>query len=327
MTPPDATPFEARLASLRAAAEPTRLRLLRVLGQAELTVTELTAVLGQSQPGISRHLRLLCEAGLVERHQEGAWVFYRRLRGDAVATLCDGLTGGPTEPDDAALDAVLTERAAAASAYFAARAEEWDELRTHYGGNAAVEAAVRSVLSGSAAERLVDLGTGTGRILIALDGAYDEAVGYDVSPEMLSVARARLQAAGLTRARVRRGDLFALQDAAVMGEADLVSLHHVLHFLVRPDEAVAAAARLLVPGGRLLIVDFAPHGIESLRERHAHRRLGFADEEIARYARGAGLCVLRDETVADDAAPLTTRVWLLGERERSRREERTHAAH
>ena len=326
MTDADASSFDDRLAVLRAAGEPTRLRVLRLLGRAELTVTELVAVLGQSQPSVSRHLRLLSDAGLIERHQEGAFVFYRR-RADALgAALADDVTGPIVTQDETALEGVLEERAALAQRYFAERAAEWDMLRTHYAGNAAVEDAIRRLLGEGIADRLVDLGTGTGRMLIALDGYYEDAVGYDLSPEMLTVARVRLQEAGTVRARVRRGDLLALDAAEGEGSADLVLLHHVLHFLLRPDEAVAAAARLLAPGGRVLITDFAPHGAEELRARHAHQRLGFADEEVARYAAANGLRVVGEETVPSDGAGLTTRLWLLAERSGAAQTERRNHA-
>ena len=331
MTQADPSTFDDRLAALRAAGEPTRLRVLWLLGRAELTVTELVGVLGQSQPGVSRHLRVLCDAGLAARHQEGAFVFYRRAADPFVASLCDGLMGAVVEGDEAALSRVLDERAAQARRYFAAHAPEWDALRTHYSG-ARVETAIRDMLGGARAGRLVDLGTGTGRMLVALDALYESAVGYDVSPEMLAVARVRLQEAGVVRARVRRGDLFALSEeggeGGESGGADVVLLHHVLHFLLRPDEAVAAAARLLAPGGRMLIADFAPHAVEALRERHAHRRLGFASEEVARYAAACGLGVRREETVPCGRSGLATRLWLLGApREAVRSEEGRHAAH
>ena len=317
----DGQTFEERLAGLRAAAEPTRLRVLRLLGRAELTVTELTVILGQSQPNVSRHLRVLCEAGLVARHQEGAFVFYRRAPGAFVPALGEGLSGPVPEADDEALGAVLDERARAAQAYFAERAAQWDDLRTHYVGHAGVEATLRGMVEADPPERLIDLGTGTGRVLIALAGAYGQAVGYDVSPEMLAVARVRLHEAGIGRARVRRGDLMALDEQ----DADLVVLHHVLHFLLRPDEAVAAAARLLGPGGRILIADFAPHTVEALRERHAHQRLGFASDEVARFAARAGLAVREEETVAGETGDLTTKLWMLGEADRPvRRKDRRH---
>ena len=328
----DPSTFDDRLAALRAAGEPTRLRVLWLLGRAELTVTELVTVLGQSQPSVSRHLRVLCDAGLTTRHQEGAFVFYRRAADALVGSLCDELTGPILERDEAALTGVLDERAALARRYFAARAPEWDALRAHYAGPQ-VEAAMRRSLGEERVGRLVDLGTGTGRMLVALDGLYDSGVGYDVSPEMLAVARVRLQEAGVARARVRRADLFSLGERGdeAGGEAeraDLVVLHHVLHFLLRPDEAVAAAARLMAPGGRMLIADFAPHDVEALRERHAHRRLGFASEEIARYATACGLRVEREETVPGEASGLATRLWLLcAPRRAVRREEGRHAAH
>ena len=301
--------FDQRLTALRAAGEPTRLRLMRLLRRAEMTVTELTKVIGQSQPGISRHLRVLCDAGLVSRHQEGAWVFYAAREHDLVEAACDGADGGAADRDDVQLAAVLDERRRAALAYFARQAEAWDTLRAHYVANEAVEAAIRTLIGGRGG-RLLDLGTGTGSMLAALRGAFDEAVGYDVSPEMLSVARVRLHEAEVTTARVRRGDLFDL--TAEAGEADTVLMHHILHFLAAPDDAIRAAGALLRPRGRLVVADFDQHDDETLREQHAHRRLGFCDEDIARYARRADLRVTRSLAV-DPPEPggLVTRIWLL----------------
>ena len=301
--------FEQRLAALRAAGEPTRLRLLRLLRRAELTVSELTRVVEQSQPGVSRHLRVLCDAELVVRHQEGAWAFYHARPSDLVEAACAGADGAVARGDDASLAAVLDERRAAALTYFARQAEAWDTLRAHYVANEAVEGAVRTLIGGRCG-RLLDLGTGTGSMLAALRDTFDEAVGYDVSPEMLSVARVRLHEAEVTTARVRRGDLFGLAEEA--GEADTVLMHHILHFLAAPDDAIRAAGTLLRPKGRLVVADFDQHDDETLREQHAHRRLGFSDQDIARYARRANLRVTRSLAV-DPPEPdgLVTRVWLL----------------
>lgn len=315
--------FEQRLAALRAAGEPTRFRLLRLLRHAELTVSELTRVVHQSQPGVSRHLRVLCDAGLVTRHQEGAWAFYHARPSDLVEAACSGVEDGFARQDDASLAAVLDERKAAALTYFARRAEAWDTLREHYVANEGVEGAVQALIGGRGG-RLLDLGTGTGSMLAALRNTFDEAVGYDISPEMLSVARVRLHEAEVTTARVRRGDLFDLPSE--VGEADTVLMHHILHFLAAPDDALRAAGALLRPRGRLVVADFDQHDDETLREQHAHRRLGFSDDDIARYARRAGLRVTRSLSVdPPEAGGLVTRVWLLRRVDPSPPSRRLHA--
>ena len=311
--------MDDQLAQLRAAGEPTRLRLLRLLRSAELTVTELTAITRQRQPGVSRHLRVLCEAGLVTRHQEGAWAFYRASApGDLDAYLAEA-SGDAFASDEAGLAQVTRDRADVAARYFAAQAAQWEAVRALHLPTAAIEAEIarlcEEVAAGGRLGKVVDLGTGTGRMLVLLDGLYEEAVGYDTSPEMLSVARAELASAGVVRARVRRGDLFEVEDADA---PDLVVLHHVLHFLGAPEAAVRRAVGLAA-GGHVLIADFGPHDREELRERHEHRRLGFSDAEIARWAAASGARVMRTRTLPPpDEDGLTAKLWLLGPGARSR---------
>jgi ubiquinone/menaquinone biosynthesis C-methylase UbiE len=305
--------FNDQLGWLKACAEPTRLRLLRLLLQGELTVTEAVAILDQAQPSVSRHLRILADAGLVSRHQEGSWVFYGAELPDALVPLIEDLTGDTLAADDARLAEVRAARAATAQRYFAKHAEEWDALRRRHLPETEVEAALKRLAGtgpGRGVRRLVDLGTGTGRMLVLFDGAYDAATGYDVSPEMLAVARARLDAAGAVKARLRRGDLMTLDAEA--GSVDIVVMHHVLHFLADPARAVAGAGRLLAPKGRLLIADFAPHQREELRERHAHRRLGFSSAELRRAAETADLLIVEEVAIpATGPDGLTALVWRL----------------
>jgi len=285
--------MEPLLAALKAAAEPTRLRLLAILARGELTVTEITRVLQQSQPRVSRHLKLLCDAGLLERLPEGAWVFYRlaeRGEGARVArTLLDLLPADDHElaRDPERLDRVRRERAERAQAYFRDHAVSWDRIRRLYVGEAAVERAMLKAAGKGALVDLVDLGTGTGRVLEVFAPKVRHAIGIDESHEMLNVARAKLDARGITNCQVRRGSVYNVPLPSAC--ADVVTIHHVLHFLDDPAAALKEAARLLRPSGRLLIVDFAPHSLEFLRTDYAHRRLGFADDEVARWCKSAGL--------------------------------------
>ncbi len=316
MTPKPETTFQSVLAALAAAAEPTRLRLLALLSEAELTVTELVAILGQSQPRVSRHLKLLVEAGLVERHREGAWVFFLIAPGGAAAALVrDILARLPFEDETRAADRVrLAEvrraRAEQAARYFAAHAANWDELRALHLPEERVEAAIAELVGPAPLYAVLDLGTGTGRMLELLAPRADRAVGVDQSPQMLAVARARLEKAGLRNVQLRQGDIYALP--VERDSYDLVVIHQVLHYLDDPARAIREAARALRPSGRLLIVDFAPHNEESLREQHAHRRLGFAADEIAGLLQEAGLeVVTRRDLVPDKAAgKLTVSLWL-----------------
>jgi len=284
---------EALVALLRAGGEPTRLRILAILADGDLTVKDLTSVLGQSQPRISRHLKLLTEAGLVDRFPEGAWVYYRLGDAGLVAELVRGLIArlDPEDPavarDRERLDAVKRDHATRTADYFAANASDWERLRSLHVEEARVEEAIRAALGDAPFGALLDLGTGTGRLLTLLADRYDRAVGIDASHDMLTAARTELDRAGVVNARVQQGDVYAL--ASPRDAFDVVTVHQVLHYLDDPGRALREAARTLRPGGRLLIVDFAPHTQEFLRESHAHRRLGFAHQEIARLVEQAGL--------------------------------------
>jgi ubiquinone/menaquinone biosynthesis C-methylase UbiE len=278
---------------LRAAGEPSRLRILALLARGELAVMELSHILDQSQPRVSRHLKLLTEAGLIERFPDGAWVFYRLTEAGEARRALDGLLA-LVDADDSLLardsdrlKGVQAGRTAEANAYFARNAARWDEIRSLYVSEKDVEAAIRAGAGKGPFHRLIDLGSGTGRMLALLAPAADSAIGLDLSQQMLNIARGHVAEAGLTNVELRHGDIFdtRLPD----GHADLVVVHQVLHYLSDPAAAVAEAARLAAPGGRLLIVDFAPHRLEFLREQHQHRRLGFSDEEMRRWLMQAGL--------------------------------------
>lgn len=314
---PDSAGFEPLLSALAAAGEETRLRLLALLAEVELSVSELVIILGQSQPRISRHLKLLVEAGLVERHREGAWAFFLMAqRGTAAALGRDILARlAFDDPVRAADRARLTEvrhtRAEQAVRYFAAHAADWDQLRTLHVAEERVEAAVRDMIGPTSLDNLLDLGTGTGRMLELLAPRAARAVGIDQSPQMLAVARARLEKADMRNVQLRQGDIYALPTERNF--YDLVIIHQVLHYLDDPARAVREAARALGPSGRLLIIDFAPHEEESLRANHAHRRLGFAAEEIAALMEEAALDVIeRRDLVPDghEGGKLTVSLWL-----------------
>ena len=305
------SPFDHLLGQLRAAGEATRLRALLLLSRAELTVTELTRLLAQSQPRVSRHLKVLAEAGLVARIQEGSWVFYRLTESPVLDRL--GLRGAQAAAlldmqDRDGLAALKAERAAAAAAYFAQIADDWDALRQRHVDSTLIEAALLE-MAGPHIDTFVDLGTGTGRMLTVFRDQYLRGIGFDTSPEMLAIARANLADAGVTHAQVRRADIM---EENLQVKADLICLHHVLHFLADPYLAIKTAAAMLRPGGKMLIADFAPHTHEDLREHYAHRRLGFGDEEITKWAVRAGLTVgatKRLDPAVDNG--LVTRIWRL----------------
>jgi ubiquinone/menaquinone biosynthesis C-methylase UbiE len=293
--------FAGLTATLKSAGEPTRLRILALLGEAELTVSDLTEILRQSQPRLSRHLRLLTEAGLVDRFREGSWAFFRLGERGGTSELARTLIGR-LKTDDAIvlrdrerLAAVRANRAAAAQNYFRRHAAEWDRIRRLHVADAAVESAIRAALADKPIRSLLDLGTGTGRMLELFGPDIERGLGLDLSLDMLALARARLDRAGLKHCSVRHGDIYDL--ALPRDSFDVVIIHQVMHFLDDSARAIAEAARVLRPGGRLLVVDFAPHDLEFLREEHAHRRLGFAAETVTQWLEAAGLDVLRQETL------------------------------
>lgn len=302
----------------QALGDPTRLRIVALLRAMELSVGELAQVLGQSQPRVSRHVKILIDAGLVERRKEGSWVFLSLGEESRVVPLFALLdawgANDDAQADIARLAAVHADRAEAAERYFASHAADWDELRSLHIAESEVEAAVARALGEKPVGELIDIGTGTGRMLELFGRAARRALGVDRSPEMLRLARVKLAQAGIA-SELRQGDMYALPVAS--GSADTVILHQVLHYAQQPAAAVAEAARLLAPGGRLLIVDFAPHDHEELRIRDAHARLGFADEAVCKWMQEAGL----DARVVDhlEGGDLTVTIWL-GERPGARLE-------
>lgn len=314
-----AVDFEDLTQALKAAGEPTRLRLLMVLVETELTVTELTQVMGQSQPRISRHLRLLQEAGLVQRFPEGSWVFYRAIRGHPLveALVAWTHTDRSFEGDRQRLRRVHEARQKAASAYFARHAAEWDHISALHIPETVLDAALREIVGSGRIKHLIDLGTGTGRMLLLFGPQTEKGLGLDVSLDMLAIARANLKKAGLPQISVRQGDLYApdlLSESAPAEGADLVVIHQVLHYLADPSAAIKRAAGLVCPGGRLLVVDFAPHRVEELRTHHAHRRLGFPESDVTGWLQEAGLAdvAVRHMPPGDGARAdyLTVSIWL-----------------
>ncbi len=306
------------LAMLRAAAEPTRLRILALLTRGELSVKDLTRILNQSQPRISRHLKLLTEAGLVDRLRDGSWAYFQLVASGDRGQLLDALLGA-INPNDAVLERdrgraelVKREREAAAQAYFRANAAEWDRIRALHITETAVEDEVCRVLGDGPFGLLVDLGTGTGRMLELLSGRYERAIGFDINHTMLDYARSKIEEAGIVGASVRHGDLYEV--ALADGAADAVIMHQVLHFLTEPAHAIREAARILAPYGRLIIVDFAPHTMEFMRNRFAHERLGFAEAQMTQWLTEAGL--RHDGTrnlvpaAPDGEGKLTVKVWI-----------------
>jgi ubiquinone/menaquinone biosynthesis C-methylase UbiE/DNA-binding transcriptional ArsR family regulator len=315
--PPVQLPFADLNSALKAAGEETRLRIVALLSEAELTVSDLTDILRQSQPRISRHLKLLAEAGLVERFREGSWAFFRLGERGGSASLARDLVArlDPDDPtiarDRERLASVRAARAAAAQKYFARHAAEWDRIRKLHVADEAVEEAISAALADKSFRSLLDLGTGTGRMLELFGPSIERGLGLDMSLDMLSLARTRLDRAGLRHCSVRQGDIYDL--ALPKDSFDVVIIHQVLHFLDDGARAIAEAARVLRPSGRLLVVDFAPHDLEFLRDEHAHRRLGFPPEAVSGWLAAAGLDVVAQQTLNPDRSSdgkVAVSLWL-----------------
>ena len=295
----------------QALADPTRLRIVALLRLMELSVGELAQVLAQSQPRVSRHLKILADAGVLDRRKEGSWVFLTLGEAERVRALfelidiwADSATQALFAADAARTETIRSERAAAASRYFAGHAEIWDQIRSLHVAESEVERAIDGVLGKRSLGCLVDIGTGTGRMIELFGPRAAQAIGIDRSSEMLRLARVKLEAAGIPSS-LRQGDMYALPLAEE--SADSVIIHQVLHYAHSPATAIAEAARVLAPGGVLLVVDFAAHEREELRERDAHIRLGFEDEVMTGWFAAAGLEV--DHVRHLKGGELTVTLW------------------
>jgi ArsR family transcriptional regulator len=307
-------------AIFKALADPTRLRIARLLSAMELSVGELAQVLGQSQPRVSRHVGILCDAGLAERRREGSWVFLRSTSGaedaDPVVVALDRLlaTAEHENADFAAsctddrrkLAAIRTAREEAAESYFAQHAGQWDELRALHSPDALVEARLIETLADAPLGSVLDIGTGTGRIAELFADHADHVVALDKNLEMLRVARARLQHLPTAQIELVQGDFAALPFSA--SSFDTVVLHQVLHFAQDPALALAEAARVTRLGGRIAIVDFAAHTQEELRSRHQHARLGYSDRQMRDLLRHAGF--VPRTPIALDEGELVVKIWI-----------------
>ncbi len=299
------------LNSLKAAGEPTRLRLMGLCAYGELSVSELTDIVGQSQPRVSRHLKMLVEAGLLERFREGAMVFYRLCErgtlGEFAKTIIDMLPDHDLElvRDVSRLQQVKVQRAERAKHYFSKNADRWNEIRSLHVCERDVEQALLSVIGQESIDEFLDIGTGTGRVLVLVAAQIGRGMGLDINQEMLTVARSSFEEEGLRNVHVRKGDMYnmPIEDSSF----DVATLHLVLHYSVDAERVIAEASRVLKPGGRLIIVDFSSHHQEHLRHEHQHYRLGFSDSEIIGLLDNNGL--LCSEIVTLEGDPLTVKIW------------------
>lgn len=315
-------------AIFKALADPTRLRTLRLLSAMELAVGELAQVLGQSQPRVSRHVGILCDAGLAQRHREGSWVFLRAGTGfetgpetgsmstaPILAALDELLAAAERENPEFAqiclddrrkLAAIRESRESNAEDYFARHASEWDDLRALHTSDVQVEQHLADALADAPLGAVLDIGTGTGRMAELLAGQADRIVALDKNLEMLRVARAKLQHLPAARIELVQGDFADLPFGA--GSFDTVLLHQVLHFAQDPALALSEAARVTRTGGRIAIIDFAAHTREELRDRHQHVRLGFSDAQMDELLNVSGF--IPSAPLALEGGELVVKIWL-----------------
>lgn len=303
--------MDSLLKTLKAIAEPTRLRLLVLCSAGEFTVSELVQILDQSQPRVSRHLKLLCDAGVLQKLRQGSWMFYRFAPGGETAAFADNLlTLIPVNDpvlarDQSRLAEVKIERSQAATDYFRRNAADWDEIRGLHVDEVKVETAIEQAFQGAPIQKFLDIGTGTGRILELIGSKAQSAEGIDQSHDMLAVARNNLDRAKFKNCNIRQGDMYQLPFTENFFDA--ACIHQVLHFADEPGRAVAEAARVLRPGGKLVVIDFSPHNLEDLRDVYHHRRLGFSDGELAHWFRRNNLNF--QSPVHLSGGQLTVAIW------------------
>lgn len=317
LSPNETQDLNSVVETLKAAAETSRLRILVLLSKVDLNVSDITEILNQSQPRVSRHLKLLLDAGLISRYQEGAWAYFRLAEApgarEFVLSLISKIDTGDAVVvrDLERLDAVRQRRQERAAEYFSDNAGSWDRIRSLHAPDGSVEQALKAMIGDKPLQSMLDLGTGTARMLELFAPLCVRAIGIDMSRDMLAVARANLEKAGITNAQVRQGDVYA--PPVERDSFDLVTIHQVLHYLEEPGNAIREAALALRPGGRIAVVDFAPHSLDFLREEHAHYRLGISDEQIAEWFAAAGLELEETREIAPagkEAGKLTVKIWI-----------------
>ncbi len=303
---------------LRAIGEITRFRILSLLSQGELCVKDIKEIIGQSQPRISRHLKILTDAGLITRYSEGAWAYFsinnEGQKANLILFLLSSLDKNEQilATDNQRLAKLHQEMRNKAEKYFAKIAKDWDKLRSLYISETKVEEAIYSLTADKKYDLMLDLGTGTGRMLELLANNYKRAIGIDLSKEMLAIARSKLALKNIVNAQVRLGDIRKLNE--YKNKADLVIIHQVLHYFDDPKIVLNSAANSLKMGGEIIIVDFAPHNFEFLRTEHAHRRMGFSTSLIKKWADQINMEIKKTIEIAkkNEENSLKISIWQLG---------------
>jgi ArsR family transcriptional regulator len=279
-------------------SDPTRVRILSLLEREELAVQELMDVLGMAQSRVSRHLAILREAGLLEDRRDGTFVFYRFVPPppgpwrDTWGVVANSLRGDATaERDAAALARALDARATRTRSFFDSVGPEWDALRKVFNDDALRARAIARLVDPGLT--VADVGTGTGILASELARLGIRVIAIDNSSRMLDAAHAKIAGEGLTGIDLRHGEASELPlDAA---SVDAALAHMVLHYLPSPGEAIREMARVVKPGGSVVIVDFVRHQHEWMRQELGVTWLGFSDDEVEGWFRDAELAGFRRE--------------------------------
>ena len=307
--------MERHALALKTLGHPERLRILALLSRGELTVSELVQILNLSQPRVTQYIKSLETAGIIERLKEGSWVFSRIRRGNEAISALVATTLATLPAHDPILTAdlrrledVRAERSIAAEAFFANVANDTGTLGDEYIPKANIESMLRKMAGKGPFDYMVDLGTGTGRMLEVFADRVTRGSGIDNNVHMLKVARHKLAKNNYNHIRVRQGDLNSTPLESEL--ADLVTLHQVLHYLDDPQSAIIEAARLLTRDGIILIADFETHDQDEFRSEYAHRRLGFDDNDIEDWLAAAGLSLSRVETIKTQSSRPNVKIWL-----------------
>tara|TARA_Y100000590_G_scaffold470770_1_gene669895 strand:- start:22065 stop:23030 length:966 start_codon:yes stop_codon:yes gene_type:complete len=270
-----------------ALADETRLRIVNILSNCELNVQDLVSVLSQSQPRVSRHLKILDEANLIERIKEGNWVFCKLISSEGIRPIIDYVSKTKKNNSDIytrdqkKLSLLIKNRAREANYYFNRIESEDASIGEYNISDNIIDQKIISIIEKNIKlplSDIIDLGTGSGKILSLLSGSYLHGIGIDNNPNMLKMARSRFKQQGIQNCDLTFGDITDL--SLKENNADLVVLHQVMHYFDDPNILISQAARLLMRDKYILVVDFDSHSNESLRKRFSHRRLGFSDEQI-----------------------------------------------
>lgn len=293
------------LQALRAAGEQTRLRILALCAQHELSVTDLIQVLGQTQSRVSRHLKILVEAGLLERYQEGQWARYRLAGQGSVIPGQDSNKAGISlaryilqnidmmspvfRRDHEILTRRMDARQQRIQQFFRENAPKWEEMRAELVNQPAIDAHIRDVLLAKPVKHFLDVGTGTGKALLELGPSIGAGIGIDNSFAMLDIARNNIEESNLNNCQVRHADMTQMPYEAKTFDTALV--HMVLHYSETPPLVISEIARVLTKGGRVLIIDLVRHENTEIRTALQHLWPGFDKEEMEDWLSQAGLTV------------------------------------